>query len=78
MLSISSRMSSSLSFYPTTPEVLRKFVCLLPSKLKNITVKYHILFQYSKKVTLLNRSIICPLALYLARSYFLKNVFLII
>ena len=31
-ISISSDISSLLSSYPTTPEVLRKFLCLLPSK----------------------------------------------
>ena len=32
ILSISSHISSSLSSYPTTPEVLRKCLYLLPSK----------------------------------------------
>ena len=35
ILSISSHISSSLSSYPTTPDVLRKFLCLLPSKFNN-------------------------------------------
>ena len=35
ILSISSHISSSLSYYPTTPEVLCKFLCLLPSKFNN-------------------------------------------
>ena len=35
ILSISSHISSSLSSYPTTPEVLRKCLCLLPSKFNN-------------------------------------------
>ena len=35
ILSISSNISSSLSSYPTTPELLRKFLCLLPSKFNN-------------------------------------------
>ena len=35
ILSISSHISLSLSSYPTTPEVLRTFLCLLPSKFNN-------------------------------------------
>ena len=35
ILSISSHISSSPSSYPTTPEVLRKMICLLPSKFNN-------------------------------------------
>ena len=103
-------MSSSLSSYPNNPEVLRTFLCLLPSKLNNspdgipkgllkklsfelyhpLSIIFtniidsgicpdiwkisHIniiwllrLFQYLKKVTLLNQQIISPLSFYLAR-----------
>ena len=35
ILSISSHISSSLFSYPTTPEVLHRFLCLLPSKFNN-------------------------------------------
>ena len=35
ILSISSHISSSLSSYPTNPEVLRKYLYLLPSKFNN-------------------------------------------
>ena len=34
-ISISSHISPSLSYYPTSPEVLRKCLCLLPSKFNN-------------------------------------------
>ena len=70
ILSISSNISSSLSSYPTTPEVLRTFRCLLPSKYKNSLygipkgllkkLSFELYHQLSMIFTYIQESGICP------------------